>query len=75
MPAATLCEIDNLRIAFEAHDGTLTEAGARHFPDACEGRAAGYRRRVGVREIADRTRIARVTAFIGALVCRRHAPR
>src|SRR5882762_4580708 len=26
MQADTLCEIDNLRIAFEAHDGTLTEA-------------------------------------------------
>jgi peptide/nickel transport system ATP-binding protein len=26
MQANTLCEIDNLRIAFEAHDGTLTEA-------------------------------------------------
>ena len=26
MPADTLCEIDNLRIAFEGHDGTLTEA-------------------------------------------------
>src|ERR1700710_349877 len=26
MQADTLCEIDNLRIAFEGHDGTLTEA-------------------------------------------------
>jgi peptide/nickel transport system ATP-binding protein len=26
MPADNLCKIDNLRIAFEAHDGTLTEA-------------------------------------------------
>jgi peptide/nickel transport system ATP-binding protein len=26
MQTDTLCEIDNLRIAFEAHDGTLTEA-------------------------------------------------
>jgi peptide/nickel transport system ATP-binding protein len=26
MQADTLCKIDNLRIAFEAHDGTLTEA-------------------------------------------------